>query len=149
MLNIAGYRDAREDPLTRSSDALCTALQLTNFWQDLERDWRKGRLYLPLDDCRRAGADLADLDAGRMTAPWREVLRQAGATTAALFEEGRLVCTRVSGRLGIELRLTWLGGRRILERLQRADFDVFNGRPTLGPADVPLLLGRLATWRRA
>jgi squalene synthase HpnC len=145
VLRIAGYRD---EALDRSSDAVCTALQLTNFWQDFERDWRKGRLYVPLDDCRRAGADSADLDAGRMTAPWREVLRQAGATTAALFEEGRLVCSRVRGRLGIELRLTWLGGRRILDRLQRVDFDVFNARPTLGPADVPVLLGRLATWRR-
>ena len=51
MLRIAGYDDARLD---RSSDALCTALQLTNFWQDLDRDWRNGRLYVPLDGCRGA-----------------------------------------------------------------------------------------------
>src|SRR5262245_49298183 len=46
VLRIAGYDDARLD---RSSDALCTALQLTNFWQDFGRDWRAGRLYVPCD----------------------------------------------------------------------------------------------------
>ncbi len=54
----------------------------------------------------------------------------------------------VPGRLGVQLRLTWLGGRRILERLERIDFDVFGRRPALGPADVPVLLWRLASWRR-
>lgn len=146
VLRIAGYRD---EALDRSSDAVCSALQLTNFWQDLERDWRKGRLYLPLDECRRAGADVADLEAGRLTAPWRTVLEQAASRTAVLFEEGRLVCGRVGGRLGVELRFTWLGGHRILERLQHNGFDVFTARPTLGPADVPVLLGRLLRWRRA
>jgi hydroxysqualene synthase len=146
VLRIAGHRD---EALDRSSDAVCTALQLTNFWQDVERDWRKGRLYVPLEDCGRAGADLADLEAARLTPAWRQVLRHAGAMTAELFEEGRLVCDRVPGRLGLELRLTWLGGRRVLERLQAVDFDVFNRRPTLGAADVPVLLGRLLSWRRA
>jgi squalene synthase HpnC len=146
VLRIAGYRD---EALDRSSDAVCSALQLTNFWQDLERDWRNGRLYLPLDECRSAGADPADLDAGRMTAAWQEVLQGAASMTAGLFDEGRLVCTRVGGRLGLELRLTWLGGRRILERLERAGFDVFQGRPALGRRDVPVLLGRLLRWRRA
>jgi len=146
VLRIAGHRD---EALDRSSDAVCTALQLTNFWQDLGRDWAKGRLYLPLDECRRAGADFGDLDAGRLAPPWLEVLRSAGARTARLFDEGRLVCGRLGGRLGVELRMTWLGGRRVLERLERSNFDVFTNRPTLGPADVPVLLGRLLAWRRA
>jgi len=146
VLRIAGHRD---EVLDRSSDAVCTALQLTNFWQDLERDWARGRLYVPVDECGRAGAPFRDLDAGRMSPAWREVLRRAGAATADLFEEGRLVCSRVPGRLGVELRLTWLGGRRILERLERIDFDVFGRRPNLGPADLPVLAWRLATWRRA
>jgi squalene synthase HpnC len=146
VLRIAGYRD---EALDRSSDAVCTALQLTNFWQDLERDWARGRLYVPMDECGRRGAGFQDLDAGRMTPEWRETLRRAGDATADLFEEGRLVCSRVTGRLGVELRLTWLGGRRILERLERIEFDVFGRRPTLGPADLPVLAWRLATWRRA
>ena len=58
VLRIAGYRD---EALDRSSDALCTALQLTNFWQDFGRDWRAGRLYVPREVCTDAGADEADL----------------------------------------------------------------------------------------
>jgi squalene synthase HpnC len=144
VLGVAGYRD---DRLDRSSDAVCTALQLTNFWQDFERDWQKGRLYLPLEDCRRAGADVGDLGARRMTPAWRQVLLGAGARTAALFDQGRPVCDGVRGRLRLELRLTWLGGRRILSRLERAGFDVFHRRPALGAADLPALVWQAMTWR--
>lgn len=144
VLAIAGYRD---DQLDRGSDALCTALQLTNFWQDLERDWRKGRLYLPLDECRLEGAHLEDLDGPALTPAWCRVLRGAGARTAALFDEGRVVCDRVSGRLRLELRFTWLGGRRMLSRLERDDFDVFLQRPALGGADLPVLLWQAMIWR--
>lgn len=144
VLGVAGVED---EALATSSDAVCTALQLTNFWQDLAGDWRRGRLYLPLEDCRRAGADDGDLDAGRLTPAWRGALRGAGARTAALFEQGRAVCGGVGGRLGFELKLTWLGGRRILSRLERADYDVFNRRPALGAPDVPALLFRAIRWR--
>ena len=144
VLGIAGYRD---EALGRRSDAVCTALQLTNFWQDLERDWRKGRLYLPLDECRRAGADTTDLDARRMTPAWRRVMGQAAARTGDLFEEGRDVCDAVAGRLGWELRFTWLGGRRILARLERGGYDLFGRRPALGAADLPALLWQALTWR--
>jgi phytoene/squalene synthetase len=120
---------------------------LTNFWQDLASDWRRGRLYLPLEDCRREGADPADLDAGRLTPAWRSVLGGAGARTAALFEQGRAVCGGVHGRLGFELRLTWLGGRRILSRLKREDYDVFHRRPALGAPDVPALVWQAIRWR--
>lgn len=144
VLAIAGYRDER---LERSSDALCTALQLTNFWQDLARDWQKGRLYLPLDECRREGADTADLDAGRLTEPWRRVAAGAAQRTAALFEQGREVCDGVNGRLKFELRFTWLGGRRILARVEACGFDVFRGRPALGAADLPGILWQAAAWR--
>ena len=146
VLAVAGH--GADEGLNRASDAVCTALQLTNFWQDLARDWRKGRLYLPLEECRREGAALGDLDRGDLGAPWRRVLRSAALRTDALFLEGRSVCDGVGGRLGLELRFTWLGGRRILERLSRADYDVFNRRPTLGPADIPALLWGAIAWKR-
>jgi len=137
----------RDEALDRRSDAVCTALQLTNFLQDLERDWRKGRLYLPLDECRRAGADTADLDARRMTPAWRRAMEHAASRTEDLFEQGRGVCDAVTGRLRWELRFTWLGGRRILERLEQGSYDLFGGRPALGAADLPALLWRALTWR--
>ena len=127
--------------------SVCTALQLTNFWQDLDRDWRNGRLYVPLDDRDRAGARDEDLTERRMTPEWRIVLTGLAQRTRQLFDAGRPVCDGVRGRLRWELRVTWLGGRRILDKLERARFDVFTNRPTLGAADVPALLWNAARWR--
>jgi squalene synthase HpnC len=143
VLRVAGHDDPQLDA---QSDAVCTALQLTNFWQDLAVDWRRGRLYLPLDERDRAGARDSDLDAGRMTPEWRTALRSVAARTRALFEAGRPVCDGVSGRLRWELRMTWLGGRRILERTEAAGFDVFGRRPHLRPTDGAVLVWRALRW---
>ena len=107
VLRIAGYRD---EALDRSSDAFCTALQLTNFWQDVGRDWRAGRLYVPREVWAACGAVEADLDAGRLTPAWTRAIARCVERTRALFAGGRAVCDGVSGRLRLELRFTWLGG---------------------------------------
>jgi phytoene synthase len=146
VLRIAGYDDARLD---RSSDALCTALQLTNFWQDLDRDWQNGRLYVPLGDIEAEHAPLEDLDGRRLSEPWRRVLRRVAGRTRSSFAEGREVCDGVRGRLRHELRVTWLGGMQILDRLEAIDYDVFAARPTLGLADAPSLVWRALLWRGA
>jgi phytoene synthase len=146
VLRVAGYAD---DRLDAASDAVCTALQLTNFWQDVERDWRKGRIYVPREALDRARAPERDLAARAMTPAWREVLADAADRTRALFDAGRPVCDGVSGRLRYELRFTWLGGRRILDRLEQAGFDVFAARPTLGAADLAGLAWRAIAWRPA
>ena len=145
VLRIAGYDNPALD---RSSDALCTALQLTNFWQDLERDWRRGRLYVPMEEVEACSARVGDLDEGRLTEPWRLVMHRASARTRDLFNRGRGVCDGVGGRLRYELRATWVGGHRILRRLDRADYDVFRFRPALGIRDVPSLLWGTVLWAR-
>jgi hydroxysqualene synthase len=145
VLRVAGYNDASLD---RASDALCTALQLTNFWQDFARDWANGRLYVPLMDRDRAGARDTDLDAGRITPEWRAALAAVSARTRQLFDAGRPVCDGVAGRLRLELRLTWLGGSRILDRLEDSGFDAFTRRPALSAADAAPLLWRALTWKR-
>jgi hydroxysqualene synthase len=145
VLRIGGYRD---DTLDRASDCLCTALQLTNFWQDFERDWHRGRLYVPSEDSRRCGAREAELDQGRVTDGWRCALTRVAARTRGLFLQGRSVCDGVRGRLRLELRLTWLGGMRILSRIERVRFDVFGNRPVLSASDVPSLLWGAITWHR-
>jgi squalene synthase HpnC len=159
VLRIAGHRD---EALDRASDALCTALQLTNFWQDFARDRANGRLYVPLGDCEAFGAREADLDRAQaapgaaspapavvpMPAAWKAVLREMAQRTRQLFDEGRPVCDGVRGRLKYELRLTWLGGTRILERLERSDFEAFSNRPTLTGRDIGPLVWRTATWFR-
>lgn len=143
VLRIAGYEN---DDLDRSSDALCTALQLANFWQDLARDWRNGRLYAPLDVVDGAQARTEDLDAGRMTEPWRRVLADVTAQTRGSFRAGRAVCDGVNGRLRYELRATWHGGSRILDRLEQVNYDVFGARPSLGIGDAPVLAWRVFRW---
>jgi len=146
VLRIAGHRDGALDG---SSDALCTALQLTNFWQDLAVDWAKGRLYVPLEERDAAGAQDADLDRRRMTPAWQAALRRCTAVTRQLFARGRGVCDGVRGRLRLELRATWVGASHVLDRLEEDGFDVFTARPALSAADAPLLAWRLLTWRRS
>ncbi len=136
VLRTGGYA---ADDLDRSSDAICTALQLTNFWQDVKSDYRRGRIYLPLEEMRAHGADVAALDGPQITSEWRHALAAAVRRTRTLFNEGQPLCDRLSGRLGWEIRLTWLGGTRILDRLEAVKFDVFNRRPTLGRADMSWL----------
>jgi phytoene/squalene synthetase len=145
VLRVAGYADPERD---RWSDAVCTALQLTNFWQDLARDWDKGRLYVPQEIARPIGAREEDLARGVLTPRWREALAECARRTRALFDAGRPVCDSVAGRLRWELRATWLGGTRILERVARAEYDVVHQRPSLSFADAPVLLWRLARWHR-
>ena len=129
------------------SDAVCTALQLTNFWQDLASDWRRGRLYVPHSVWGPAGADTTDLDRGRMSEAWRQALQECALVTERLFARGRPVCDVLEGRLRYELRATWLGGTRVLGKIRDARFDVFGRRPTLRRADALVIAWNVLTWR--
>lgn len=143
VLRIAGYDDARLDSW---ADAVCTALQLTNFWQDVKPDFERGRVYLPQQQAAAYAADEADLSRGETSRQWRLVLAAAVARTRALYEAGRPLCDALNGRLRLELRATWLGGMRILNRIERANFDVLARRPTLGPLDFGWMAWRIVTW---
>ena len=127
----------------KQSDAICTGLQLTNFWQDIAIDQAKGRLYLPLSDMARFGVDAGDL-AGQARSPaWRELMRFQVERTRGLLLKGAPLALDIPGRTGWELRLVVCGGLRILERLEAVQYDVFRARPTLGRRDW-LALGRRA-----
>jgi phytoene synthase len=141
VLRLFGYRD---DRLDRWSDAICTALQLTNFWQDFAIDWGRGRLYLPEAEWRRAGARLEQLTLPLTAVPreWQRTLAGCVARTRGLFEQGRPLLDHVGGRLKWELRSTWHGGTRVLERLEQGGFDPAAARPKLGAVDA-LVVG----WR--
>jgi hydroxysqualene synthase len=143
VLRIGGYRDA---DLDRSSDALCTALQLTNFWQDFGRDWRAGRLYVPRSVQDACGASERTLAARAMDAAWQRALAACVGVTAEHFARGRPVCDGVRGRLRYELRFTWLGGRRILDRVAMARARLLDYRPTLGAGDAPPVLWQALQW---
>jgi phytoene synthase len=143
VLGIAGCRD---EDVAASSDGLCTALQLTNFWQDHAIDWARGRLYVPLEEVSAAGTTLAEFDPAHLNARWREVFASACRRTRRFFEEGRAVCDAVGGRLRFELRLTWVGGTTILERVERARYDMAHARPRLRGTDLPGLAWRALRW---
>jgi squalene synthase HpnC len=143
VLRIAGYRDDRLDGW---SDAICTALQLTNFWQDLKIDFDRGRVYLPEEELREHGASPADLSGSAMPPAWSSAVAAAVVRTRALFREGRPLCDAVRGRLGYELRATWLGGTRILDRLESSGYDSIHHRPSLGAADAPWFAWRMLAW---
>ena len=145
VLRVAGCQgDARD----RASDAVCTALQLTNFWQDLRIDWSRGRVYVPAVVWQPTGAREDGLRGDRLPDEWRAALREAVRYTRVLFDRGRSVCDAVPGRLGYELRATWLGGRRILDKLEASRFDPYVQRPTLSWTDAPGLLWRTIAWSR-
>jgi squalene synthase HpnC len=146
VLRIAGYRS---DTIDRSSDALCTALQLTNFWQDLGRDWRAGRLYVPREVQTAFGADERELNASTLDAAWCAALTDCVRVTRDRFAAGRAVCDAVAGRLRYELRFTWLGGRRILDRTEHGRRDLPTRRPALGARDAAPILWDAVCWSRS
>lgn len=146
VLRVCGYRDAALD---RQSDAICTALQLTNFWQDIAVDWAKGRVYVPRELIHASGASEDDLAAGTWTPEWEFTLRDAAARTRELFAAGRPLVEAVGGRLRYELRATWLGGVRILDKLEARKFDALHHRPTLGWFDGGRIAIAAVGWRPA
>lgn len=144
VLRVAGVRSEAAD---RASDAVCTALQLANFWQDFGRDWRHGRLYVPTEEWRRHGAREDDLDGERMTDAWRTAIRSCVERTRRHFDSGRPVADHVRGRLRLELRATWLGGMRILEKIETLGYDTLHRRPRLGAFDAARIAVGVALWR--
>ena len=146
VLRIGGYTASDLDAW---SDANCTALQLTNFWQDVRSDYARGRIYLPLEEMRNHGADEGALTEGRITPEWRHAVAAAVVRTRALFNNGLPLCDRLRGRLRYEIRVTWLGGTRILDRLEAMGFDVLSHRPTIGTTDIPWLAGTALGWPRS
>ena len=143
VLGLSGFRNER---LARQSDAVCSALQVTNFLQDFGRDWRSGRLYLPAEIQEQFGARLSDLEIGVVSNEWRAVFESCSKRTRDLYLSGRPICDEVSGRLRLQLRLTWLGGVEILDRVSEKQYDPFGQRPKLGVADVLPLIWRTVVW---
>ena len=149
LLWINGYRDER---LFAMSDAVCTALQLANFWQDISLDREKGRLYVPLAELRASGLDETSLfssDTDPETTSHHQRLKdRLFAYTAGLFSTGVPLPRAVGGRIGIELALVLRGGVTILEKGQEPGRPV-TLRPVLtrgtwmGSLLRPVTLGRL------
>jgi squalene synthase HpnC len=145
VLGLCGYQDAERQAL---SDATCTALQLANFWQDVIVDLQKDRVYLPLDVLERQGYPIEDLLARRFDDRFRCAMKEAVGVARELFLKGLPLAGQVDRRLAIDLELFSRGGLKILEKIERQDYDVLRARPVISKTErVGLLLS--AITRRA
>ena len=148
LLHLYGLREADEPAAFEQSDAICSALQLINFWQDASRDLPRGRLYFPSADCVRHGLAAHDLltaqraAASAMPAEALRLVADEVDWARQLMRQGAPLVRRLAGRTGWELRLVVQGGLLVLDKIERLDFDTLHWRPTVGPVDLPLLLVR-------
>lgn len=129
----------------KQSDAICSALQLANFWQDIAIDWQKDRVYLPQCDLPRFGVSEDDIAHQRWSENWAKLIDFQVERTRQMMLSGAPLVHDLPGRMGWEIRFTVQGGLRILERTRRVRGDIFRHRPKLGPWDWLILAGRSLT----
>jgi squalene synthase HpnC len=145
VLGLCGYRDAARAEL---SDATCTALQLANFWQDVTVDWAKDRVYLPLDVLARHGSSVEAIATRSFDQNFRAAMKEAVEVARGLFIKGLPLTGQVDRRLAIDLELFSRGGMKVLEKIERQDYNVLAARPAISKVErVGLLLS--AITRRA
>ena len=132
MLHL--YGEATNENL-HDADAICTALQLINFWQDVAIDWKKDRVYLPQDDLTSFHLNETHIANERVDNQWRQLMQFEISRARDLMLSGAKLPRRLPGRIGWELRLVVQGGLRILEKIEAVDYDVFKKRPTLNGLD--------------
>ena len=145
LLHLYGIDDTAA--LARS-DAICSALQLANFWQDLGVDAARGRVYVPSADVHRHGVSIDDLLARRDDARVRALVTDLVAWARELMLSGAPLVDTIGGRAGWELRFVVQGGLRVLEKIDRLGGATLLIRPSIGAADGPVLAWRALTMRR-
>lgn len=148
VLRINGCRD---ESLFALSDAICTALQLANHWQDVQRDWAIGRAYMPEDVMRANGYSYElladDISRGTAREEGRRTIRSLVDRTAALFARGRPLADRFGGRLGLEIDLFAGAGMAVLDRIRAQSYDTIANRPTISGFGRAVLAFRVAARR--
>ena len=146
LLHLYGVND---ESALRQSDAICSALQLANFWQDLGADSSRGRMYPPLCDQTRHGLPPHALRALQDSPPVRSMVAELVDWARSLMLSGVPLVHALPGRVGWELRLVVQGGLRILDKIEALQFATLGARPVLDWRDVPLLLWRAGRMRPA
>lgn len=131
---VLGLEGCRDPELVRMSDALCTGLQLVNFWQDLTRDRLAGRVYLPAADMARYGVEESMLAATTAPPALRALLAEEVAWARDCFTNGSPLTTAAPRVLRPAIALFLAGGRAVADAIERADYDTLARRPTVGRA---------------
>ena len=146
VLYVAGYRDAERQGL---SDSTCTALQLANFWQDVARDLKKGRIYIPLERLAAHGLSEDEVVAGRFDARYVALMRDLIARTRILFAAGAPLAAKLVPELRVDIELFSRGGRAVLDAIEAMGYDTLHHRPALSRVTQMRLLGRAVFSRLA
>lgn len=136
--------DAATEQNNTWGDAICSSLQLINFWQDVAIDYRKNRIYFPQDEMARFGITEHDIANQSTHASWRDFMKFQVERTRAFLHSGAPLGRSLKGRLGVEMRMIIAGGDRILSKITQVNYDVFRRRPILEPHDWLLMLARSA-----
>lgn len=139
VLRIFGHED---DEMDQQSDAICTALQLANHWQDIGQDLGRDRIYVPREMMRRFGVTEEALFDRLVTPAFEDMMRECVRRAWRLFDRGRPLAGKVDRPLRRWIRLVWLGGTTILRRIEGRNFDTLTGRPTLSRSDKVMLAAR-------
>jgi squalene synthase HpnC len=139
VLYLCGYGDEERQAM---SDATCTALQLANFWQDVERDLQKGRIYIPLNIAASHGLTETDIVDHRFDERFVGLMKDLIARTRLLFEQGAPLAKMVSGRLSVDLEMFSQGGVAVLDAIEAMGYDTLHNRPAISKAKQIRLLGR-------
>lgn len=128
------------------SDAICTSLQIINFWQDVAKDYAIGRIYLPLDEMAQYGVNEKQIAQGICDDEWRTLMKFQVDRARAMMLSGKPLGTILTGRIGLEMRMIIAGGLRILSKLESAQYDMFRHRPVLKPFDWVIMLAKSAPY---
>lgn len=128
------------------SDAICTSLQLINFWQDVAKDYAIGRIYLPLDELAQYDVSEEQIAQGISDDNWRALMKFEVERARTMMLSGAPLGSILTGRIGLEMRMIIAGGLRILDKLAAADYDMFRRRPVLRPFDWVIMLAKSAPF---
>jgi squalene synthase HpnC len=139
LILYLGEAFSRENALL--SDYICTALQLTNFWQDVDRDFAIGRVYLPKEDCQRFGYTEADLQNRRYTPDFADLMHFEVERTRDLFYRGVPLVERLALEIRADVELFIRGGLAVLRKIERCRYNVWSARPALAKWEKAALLG--------
>lgn len=125
----------RDEKAFNYSDKVCTALQLTNFYQDTYRDYKKGRIYYPLTELKTYEISQNQFEKRKINDNFRALVKHNVERAASLFDEGKGLYRFLNGRLKYEIKWTVAGGEEILNKIRRNNYNVFYYRPTLSKKD--------------
>lgn len=136
--------DYRDEERQRLADFTCTALQLTNFWQDVNRDWKKGRVYLPLEDLQAYGVTEDQIARRAFDDNFRKLMAFQVERTRRIFRQGVELLDHIDGHARIDVALFTRGGMAVLDKIEKQDYNVLARRPSLSRFKKAWLL--LSTW---